>query len=87
MKFPTPIKPMLIMLGLGTVFAICVITLTNGITSGIEEENSMKRHVNKKVVVDGDTLTVVSTSIWTGDYTLSNGLEVDEKFIKQNEVK
>lgn len=87
-KFPAMFKPMIHALIAGTIFMLLVAFLTNRITSDLKaEEESMQNYIGARVLVNGDTLTIVDNSIWTGDYTLSNGLEVDEKYILKNWVK
>lgn len=67
----------------GLVFAIWLIySATKDVNERIEIKKS---YIGKQAVVNNDTLTVVGSSLWNDDVTLSNGLKVDERFIIKEE--
>ena len=41
------------------------------------EENKYKKHIGEKYIMDKDTLTIVDYSIFSMNFTLSNGRKVN----------
>lgn len=42
----------------------------------------MEEHVGEKVVIDHDTLTIVSFSTFTDEYMLSNGTSISDEYLE-----
>jgi hypothetical protein len=51
------------------------------------EKHDYEVNINKKVIIDKDTLTVVNYSIWNSTYNLSNGATVDKEFVNGKTLK
>lgn len=66
------------------ILSIILITLLiYQLTSSVEaRENQLEKRIGEKVVIDNDTLTVVSYQLWSGDFILSNGVKVSESIIQ-----
>lgn len=66
--------------------------LTNMIKSGVEEvvsENDamQEQYVGSKVVLEGDTLSIIDCSLLLDQCTLSNGVKVSTTFIDKNKIE
>jgi len=46
----------------------------------------LEYNLNKQVIINNDTLTIVDYSTWNDTYTLSNGIEINSSFI-ENQLK
>tara|TARA_R110002124_G_scaffold286377_2_gene467141 strand:- start:7 stop:258 length:252 start_codon:yes stop_codon:yes gene_type:complete len=61
---------------------IAVVYLLNSIGTDVSkklntEENKYKKHIGKKYIIDKDTLTIVDYSIFSENFTLSDGRKVN----------
>lgn len=53
----------------------------------VKSDQAFRGYVGSQVVIQGDTLLVVSTYIWRGTYILSNGVEVSQEIVYDNVLR
>jgi len=46
-----------------------------------DDQANMDKHLGERVVIDGDTSTIVGNDIFFDEYTLSNGTIISEEFL------
>ncbi len=76
------------------IIALVAFIIVGGITvhiliSGVKDtinnaEDDFETYIGTKCIIDQDTLTVVSYSIWDESFTLSNGRKVSYVLIGKN---
>lgn len=70
------------------VFIILWSTCSHSLSKELDKiQISADSLINKRVIINKDTLIVIDYSFWESNFTLSNGMKVNEKIIKQNIVK
>lgn len=52
-----------------------------------KKENSMHDNLGKQVIIDNDTLTILTSDWGSETYTLSNGRAISDKIIEQFKIK
>ena len=80
----------LIIAGILTIIGAVVIggcSLFRVMDETVKYEQEFRGHVGSQVVIQGDTLLVVSTHIWRGTYILSNGVEVSQEIVYDNVLR
>lgn len=78
-------------IGSAIVFIFLVVLSAYLIFSSVDEikseyskaENSIKKEVGKKVILEKDTLTIIDYSILNDTYTLSNGVKVSFELVEK----
>lgn len=77
--------------GLVIILVVAGFEIHNTITEELNKfedlHSSMADNVGSKVLVDGDTLSIVDYSFVHGTYILSDNAEVHERFIKDNIIE
>lgn len=51
-----------------------------------DKYDARKELIGKRVVIDRDTLTITDYNYLKGNYTLSNGVKIDAKFVSKNHL-
>jgi hypothetical protein len=63
---------------------ICIILIVSNINSITKKIKSKKgTYIGSKVIINGDTLTVINYSILDESYILSSGLKVDKSIVEK----
>lgn len=52
----------------------------------VEYERMLRSQIGRQVVLQGDTLLVVSANYWSETYILSNGVEVALEIVMDNQL-
>lgn len=52
----------------------------------VEYEQMLRSQIGRQVVLQGDTLLVVSANYWSETYILSNGVEVALEIVMDNQL-
>lgn len=52
----------------------------------VEYEQMLRSQIGRQVVLQGDTLLVVSANYWSETYVLSNGVEVALEIVMDNQL-
>ena len=52
----------------------------------VEYERMLRSQIGRQVVLQGDTLLVVSANYWSETYILSNGVEVAFEIVMDNQL-
>lgn len=73
---------------IGVFFFVIAALIIYGVSAGIngaikenEELNRKKALLGHKIVIDGDTLTIVDYSTWNDNFSLSNGTKADGDYV------
>lgn len=74
----------LFILSVVVFIAVVVYVISFGVDKYEDRTLEFERNVTEKVLIDGDTLTIVDYSLINGTYILSDGGEIHERFIKDN---
>ena len=70
------------------LLVVFINTCNKKLSKSLDEiQNSADSLINKRIVIDKDTLIVIDYSFMDNNFTLSNGLKVNEKGIKNNIIK
>jgi hypothetical protein len=73
------------------IIMICFAIINYGISEVMNTYDkgvkSFSMMIDKKVILEKDTLQVVDYSIWNGTYTLSNGKYVSKEYVKRHLVE
>lgn len=69
------------------IFVIMGIITNSLINKHSACKKSYEFNINKKVIINKDTLTVVNYSMWNESYNLSNGSVVDKTFVAGKTLK
>lgn len=52
----------------------------------VEYEHMLRSQIGRQVILQGDTLLVVSANYWSETYILSNGVEVALEIVMDNQL-
>lgn len=74
------------LIGLITAIIAIVALCMWGYRSAENDLNNYEEPIGKQVVIENDTLTVVSCSFFKGTYDLSNGLTIKDKYLETLEI-
>jgi len=65
------------------LFVVCVVLAWRGLGKVSDYDNSSQALVGKQVVLGADTLTIVNYN-WSGDLTLSNGVNIAQEYAEKH---
>lgn len=75
---------MMIMIMIGVfMLSVGLYLLRSSIYSTLESDSI---YLGEKVLVESDTLTILSVNTFSRTYTLSNGIEIDIEFAQKNTI-
>jgi len=70
------------------VLWVLLAILFNGVKSNVNNaQETMSKNVGVKVVLDGDTLTIIDYTLIGNTYTLSNTAKVSAEFVEKYRVE